>query len=213
MDLPQNLLEQLLYAHILLRVLLHDLGDSHLEVLLGHMDAPLPEGVHPRLSARALDLRPGAAAHLLSNLPQVDSSGQVHPSAVNLQDIQPILILVNNRIVQNTSNLPSILARRWEFNLSVNSAGSEQGRVQDVDSVGGHDHLDVLGGLKAVQLIEELQHGPLDLAVSAAAGLDPGAPDAVNLVHKDDGGGVLPGHHEQLPHHPAALSNELLDQL
>ena len=85
--------------------------------------------------------------------------------------------------------------------------------VEDVNPVGGHDHLDVLGCLEPVQLIEELQHGPLYLAVSAAARLYPGTADAVDLVHEDNGRGVLSGHHEQLPHHPAALANELLDQL
>jgi hypothetical protein len=29
---------------------------------------------------------------------------------------------------------------------------SEQSRIEDVDAVGGHDHLDVLGSLEAVQL-------------------------------------------------------------
>ena len=54
--------------------------------------------------------------------------------------------------------------------------------------------------------------GP-DLAVSAAARLYPGAADAVDLVHEDDAGRVLLRHHEQLPHHPTALADELLDEL
>ena len=33
---------------------------------------------------------------------------------------------------------------------------SKKGRVEDVDSVGGHNDFDVLGGFKAVQLIEKL---------------------------------------------------------
>ena len=125
--------------------------------------------------------------------------------------------------------LPGVLIWRRKFDLSVNSTGTEEGRVEDVDPVGGHDHLDVLGGLEAVKLIEELQHGPLDLAVPASAGLYPGGADAVDLVHEDDAGGVLstsvesrpgaqclsvsPGHHEQFPHHTTSLSNELLHQL
>ena len=87
--------------------------------------------------------------------------------------------------------LPCILIWRRKFDLSVNSTGTEEGRVEDVDPVGGHDHLDVLGGLEAVKLIEELQHGPLDLAVPPSAGLYPGGADAVDLVHEDDAGGVL----------------------
>ena len=39
-----SLLEELLDAHVLLGVLLHDLGHGHLEVLLGHVHPPLPVG-------------------------------------------------------------------------------------------------------------------------------------------------------------------------
>ena len=84
-----NLFEQLSYAHILLAVLLHNLGHGHLEVLLGDVNPPLPECVHPSLGTDSLHLGSGASAHLLGNLPQVDSSGQVHPPAVDLQDVQP----------------------------------------------------------------------------------------------------------------------------
>ena len=40
------LLEQLLDAHVLLCVLLHDLRHRHLEVLLRHVHSPLTEGAH-----------------------------------------------------------------------------------------------------------------------------------------------------------------------
>lgn len=62
-------------------------------------------------------------------------------------------------------------------------------------------HLDVLGGLKAIQLVEELQHGPLHLTVSTRASLQPGRADRVDLVHEDDGGRMLTGHDEQFTHH------------
>ena len=56
-----------------------------------------------------------------------------------------------------------------ELDLPVQTSGSHQGRVQGVRSVGGHQHLDVASGVEAVQLVDELQHGPLDLVVSAGA--------------------------------------------
>ena len=37
-----------------------------------------------------------------------------------------------------------------ELYLSVDSSGSQQSRVEDVDSVGSHDDLDSLGGLESV---------------------------------------------------------------
>ena len=53
-----------------------------------------------------------------------------------------------------------------------------------------------------IQIFEDFRY----LAVPAAPRLNPGRPDGVDLVHEDDGGRVLPRHHKQLPHHPAALA-------
>ena len=141
-------------------------------------------------------LSTGRSGHHLCDLPQVDTSGQVHLSRVDLQDVETSLLI-------------------WwrELYLAIDATGSEQGRVQDVDAVGGHDNLDVLGGLEAVQLVEKFEHGALHFGISAAAGLDAGRPDGVNLVHEDDGGGVLASHDEQLSNHPRPFSDELLDQL
>ena len=144
----------------------------------------------------AFYLSSGRSGHHLGDLPQVDSSGQVHLSRVDLQDVQT-----------------SLLVRRRELNLAIDATGTEQGRVKDVDAVGGHDDLDVLRSLEAVQLVEQLEHGALHFGVTAAAGLDPGRSDGVDLVHEDDGGRVLAGHDEQLADHPGSFSDELLDQL
>ncbi len=66
-------------------------------------------------------------------------------------------------------------------------------------------YLDVLGGLEAVQLIEQLQHRPLHLTVTTWATLQARRPDGVDLVHEDDGGGVFSSHDEQLAHHAGTL--------
>ena len=55
--------------------------------------------------------------------------------------------------------------------------------------------LDFVGGLKSVQLVEQLQHGPLHLRVpapTAATAVTPGTTDAVHLIHENDAGGMLP---------------------
>lgn len=45
------------------------------------------------------------------------------------------------------------LVWRWKLNLSINSTRSQQCTIQNVDTIGGHDHFDVFGRFKAVQLI------------------------------------------------------------
>lgn len=64
--------------------------------------------------------------------------------------------------------------RQAELDLPVQTAGPHEGRVQGVRSVGGHQHLDVASWVEAVQLVNELQHGPLDLVVSAGAVVETG---------------------------------------
>ena len=140
-------------------------------------------------------LSAGRSSHLLCDLPQVDPSGQVHPPRVDLQDLQPGLLTGSRKL-----------------NLTIDAAGTEQSRVEDVDAVGGHDDLDVLRRLEAVQLIEEFEHRPLNFRI-AAAGLDSRRSDGVDLVHEDDGGRVLASHGEQLSDHPGSFSDVLLDQL
>ena len=68
----------------------------------------------------------------------------------------------------------------WFVFKPVNATRSEQGGVKDVNPVCGHDHLgrkgssslvtdwykqylDVFGGLEPIQLIQQFQHGPLNL--------------------------------------------------
>ena len=70
---------------------------------------------------------------------------------------------------------------RRKFDLSVYTAGPEESGVKDVNTVSGHDdlgqrsksivllltdcttHLDILGRLESVKLVEELKHRPLHL--------------------------------------------------
>ena len=62
-------------------------------------------------------------------------------------------------------------------------------------------YLDLVGGLKTIQLVQQLQHGPLDLRVStatAATAVTPGTADAVHLIHEDDAGGMLPAYQHNL---------------
>ena len=99
-----------------------------------------------------------------------------------------------------------------ELYLSVDSAGSQQSRIEDVDSVGSHDDLDSLGSLEPVQLIEKLKHSPLHLGISPLP-LHSRATDRVDLIDENYAGRVLSGHNEQLSDHPRSLSNIFLHQL
>ncbi len=64
--------------------------------------------------------------------------------------------------------LTHLQVRQTELYLPVQTSRSHQGWVQGVWSVGGHQDFDVASGVKAVQLVDELQHSSLDLIVSTS---------------------------------------------
>ena len=53
-----------------------------------------------------------------------------------------------------------------ELDLAVETSGSEQRRVEDVDAIGGGNHFNLTARRESVQLVEKLQHGTLHLAVA-----------------------------------------------
>ncbi len=71
-----------------------------------------------------LELCAGGAGHLVGDLAQVDPANQVHLARVNAQDV-------------SAGGLVGV----GELNLAVDAARPQQRRVQDVDSVGRHQHL------------------------------------------------------------------------
>mmetsp|Transcript_5185 Transcript_5185/g.12263 ORF Transcript_5185/g.12263 Transcript_5185/m.12263 type:complete len:323 (+) Transcript_5185:370-1338(+) len=100
-----------------------------------------------------------------------------------------------------------------ELDLPINSSRSQQSVVQDVNSVGRHDHLDSLRRLKPIQLVQQLQHRSLHLGITPGFPILSLGPDGIDLIHEDNGWSMLTRHHEQLSDHSASLSDVLLDKL
>src|SRR5207253_1752091 len=76
--------------------------------------------------------------------------------------------------------------RQVEVNLAVEAAGSEQGIVQHVGSVGGSQNNHVRARVKAVHFDQNLVERLLALLVSDPHRAAAFASDRVDLVHKDD---------------------------
>lgn len=125
-----------------------DLSNGELEILLRDVHAAFAKRVHAGLRAHALNLCARRARKELGDAAQVDATREVHATRVDAQDVET-----------------RVLVGRRELDLAVDAPGPQQGRVQDVHSVRGHYHLNVLLGLEAVQLVEQLEHCALHLAV------------------------------------------------
>lgn len=64
---------------------------------------------------------------------------------------------------------------------------SDEGRVQRLYPVGGHDDFNVSPRVEAIQLVEQLQHGPLDLPLAAGVGVIPADYKATGLKSSQSG--------------------------
>jgi hypothetical protein len=57
--------------------------------------------------------------------------------------------------------------RQRELDLSIDSSRSNERRVERLDLIGGHDDFDVASSVEPVELVEEFEHGSLDLSLAA----------------------------------------------
>ena len=72
-------------------------------------------------------------------------------------------------------------------------------------------HLDPLVTAETVELVEELQHRPLDLTVAALLRVKPLGADGVQLVDEDDGGRLLLCQLKRVADELGAVADEHLD--
>ena len=142
---------------------------------------------------RSAPVKPG---RLAGERVDVDALGQRLAARVDLEDLRAALAV-----------------RPVDGDLTVEAAGAQQGGIEDVGPVGGRDHDDVVLGLEAVHLHEELVERLLALVVAAAEAGAAMAADRVDLVHEDDAGRVLLGLLEEVAHARGADADEHLDEV
>jgi hypothetical protein len=74
----------------------------------------------------------------------------------------------------------------WELYLSIYSARSDQSGVKSLDFVGCHDNFNFCMSIKTIKLIEQLQHGPLNLLFSSRIRIIPLCTYSIDLIDEDD---------------------------
>ncbi|GMS79169.1 hypothetical protein PENTCL1PPCAC_1344, partial [Pristionchus entomophagus] len=173
--------------HVLLRLLKVRHRDAH---------ATLAEGEQTRLGAHRLDICSAQVILGGDELVECHVVAQLHSRCVDPED-SPLRLLVG----------------QGELDLAIDATGTDQGGVQRLDPIRRHQHLDVSSRIESVQLVQQLEHRTLDLALSARVRVVSVGSYSVNLVDEDDRGRVLLRHAEQLAHHLRPVSEYLLDQL
>ena len=97
------------------------------------------------------------------------------------------------RSIRLDKNYKTVPVGQRELDLPVETAGPEEGGVEGVLPVGGHDDLDVCRLVESVHLVEQLEEDALHLPVGAGLRVETLRRDRVDLVDEDDGWGVLLG--------------------
>mmetsp|Transcript_11675 Transcript_11675/g.17882 ORF Transcript_11675/g.17882 Transcript_11675/m.17882 type:complete len:202 (+) Transcript_11675:193-798(+) len=158
------------------------------------MHSPLSQCKHTRFRTNSLTLRTTSIHHLLSNCRQVNIPEQVHFTRMNLHNGHTILSIGIGKL-----------------NLTINPTRSQQRRIQYINTIGGHNNLDILRRLKPIQLIQQFQHGTLHLGISSTS--TPRLSNRINLIHKNNTRCRLTCHDEQFTNHTRSLPDILLYQL
>lgn len=132
--------------------------------------AAFSERQQTRLRANGLDVSTREVVLLRDELLQVDVFVEAHLGRVQSKDL-------------SLRHLVGVL----EQDLSVDTSGSNQGGIQSLDLVGGHNDLDVASVVETVELVQKLQHGSLDFSLTARGGIVSLRTDGIDFVDEDDG--------------------------
>lgn len=174
---------------------LHLRNRIHVVLVVNFTLAPT-EGNHTRLHADGLELRTTELIRTPRQLGPVDAIVDGHLARVDLQNVAA-----------------GLLVGQRELNLAVETAGAEEGRVQDVDAVCGGEDLDAVVGGEAVELVEKFEHGALDFTVAGFFRVESFRTNGIEFVDEDDCRALVFGERERVPDHFRTVTDEHLDQL
>ena len=163
-----------------------------------HRDQPLAAacGQQRRLVDQVHQIGAGEAGRAAGQDLQLHIRRQRHLAHVNLQDA-----------------LAADHVRVRDHDLTVETAGAQQRRVEHVGTVGGGDQDDAFIGLETVHLDQKLVQRLLALVVAAAKAGAAMAADGVDLVDEDDAGRVLLRLLEHVADPRRADTDEHLDEV
>src|SRR3989304_9184245 len=86
---------------------------------------------------------------------------------------------------------PSLEVRPGNHNLTVKSAGTEQRGIEHIRAIGRGNQDHPLVRIKPIHLDQELVKGLLPLVMTAAKACSPEPPHGIDLINKDNTGGMF----------------------
>ncbi len=175
----------------------HNAVDCIQKVLFFHHLLVVAGGYQGRLVAHVGNVGAGESGSLLCQEVHIKAGGQLDFAQMHLEYGQALLELGQIHV-----------------NLAVKAAGTHQGAVQHVGTVGCGQHYHAGVGAEAVHLGEQLVEGVLPLVVGREADiLAAGASHGVDFVYEHYAGGLLLGLAEQVAHAGGAHAHEHLHEV
>ena len=153
-----------------------DLDEGVLDIGLDDISPVCLGGCDGSLVEKVFQIRAGEACRGAGDLREIDVVAQGLVGRVDLEDI-----------------LSALDIGTADRDLAVEAAGTKDGGVKHVDTVGGRHDNDALVDAETVHLDKELVQGLLALIVGAAQTCAPAAGDSVDLIDKYDAGRILLG--------------------
>ncbi len=166
------------------------------QILLVHVLSSVLYRIDRRLVDHIRKIRTHRAAGCKGDGVQIHAVVQMHILGVHLEN-------------RNSS----LQIRLIHYDPSVKTARAKQRFVQNFRTVGGSQHQNSLGGVKAVHLGKQLIQRLLPLLVAAAVFIVPAPADRVNLINKYNAGRILGGLLKQIPHPGSAHAHVQFDKI
>ena len=151
------LLPQLLHGGICITILLHHLDHSHLKVLLSDVHSSLTNGIHTSFTAHSLDHKRLFRSHTLQSAPEQPAS-----EAAIFFILMPLIKFIFRLWICKIARRPyTIFIKKTvkysfigigEFNFSINTSRSKKSRIQNINSIGGHNNFNFIGRFETIQL-------------------------------------------------------------
>lgn len=114
---------------------------------------------------------------------------------------------------QRFPEIKTLTIRVLKKDLSINTARSNQSRVQGLNLISSHENLDISAVIEAIKLIEEFQHSPLDFSFATRCRIVSLGTDGIDFVNEYNRRGMFRGNLENLANQTGAITEVFLDQL
>ena len=174
----------------------HDALDRITDFIVADLSELAPCRENRSFVEQVGEVRTGVSGCATGHLVEVNILGKGLAAGMNPKDLETTRVI-----------------RTVDGHLSIETAGTQQGGIQNIRTVGGRDDDDSGVAFKAIHFGEQLVEGLLALIISTPESCAPLTTDSIDLVDEDDARGILLGLFEQIANAACTNTDEHLNEL